>query len=191
MGDVSVLNTTFWSLQPVFWLIDFFVLLSLPVKSDPPDVPSDPVKVYRHERMRDYLEKRIFTLAAMRPQLFSLGLESRYKHDEVSWLGICWRSCLVAGIAIYNVWFWFGGITLLNENSRPTYIFLFYKANIYSGAGTFYKALSILCHICWHALPRMPSGNDGIHWNHYQIINRQFLRDAVCTSSASHGEHGK
>ena len=144
IGDGSILNTTFWSLQPTFWAIDFLVIFLLPIKDDPPDVQDNPVKAYRQERLRAYQAKRKLTMDTMRPQLFSLGLKSVYKNDQVSWLGICWRSCLVAGIAIYNVWFWFTGAASLATDACPTYIFLFSKANINSGVGTFYKVMSIV-----------------------------------------------
>ena len=62
----------------------------------------------------------------------------------MSWLGVVWRSCIVAGIGIYNTWFWFGGIEFLRRDSCPIYVFLFCKANILGGARTFFKVVSII-----------------------------------------------
>ncbi|MCJ1395507.1 hypothetical protein MMC18_008393 [Xylographa bjoerkii] len=126
-----------------FPLIDLAVFLWLP-SSSRQNVPINPAKAYRQERLLDYKEKRRFATGTLEPQLFSLGLTSVFKSGHVSWAGIFWRSCLVAGIGIYNVWFWFSGIEVLTADSCPTYIFLFYKANILGGVRTFFKVVSIV-----------------------------------------------
>lgn len=104
----------------------------------------EPVKAYRQERLLDYKHKRKLAMEYQNAKLFSLGLTSPYKNDQVSWLGVLWRSCLVAGIGIYNVWFWFAGIKLLTTDSCPTYIFLLCKARILGPAGTLFKIMSVV-----------------------------------------------
>jgi hypothetical protein len=104
----------------------------------------DPVQAYVRQRLRISKEKRLLVREIMRSKILSLGLKSQFKHDEISWLGICWRSLLVGGIAVYNVWFWFRGTSTLESDSCPTYIFLFCKVDAYGSAGTFYRVLSAI-----------------------------------------------
>ena len=131
------------SLEPVLWMTDFSVLLYLRFDSTW-KTPDNPMKAYRRERMLSYKEKRKFALEYGNPQLFSIAMTSPYKDDRISWLGVLWRSCLVAGIGIYNVWFWFTGAELLETEPCPTYIFLFCKASMLGPARTFFKILSIV-----------------------------------------------
>ena len=130
-------------LEPAFWILDFFVFLWLAGFSVH-DTSADPAKLYRRERLLNYKQNRKLGMEFMRPQIFSLGLTSIYKNDQVSWLGVVWRSCIVAGIGIYNIWFWFTGIEFLKTDSCPIYVFLFYKANILGSPRTFFKVVSAI-----------------------------------------------
>ena len=58
-------------------------------------------------------------------------------------MGIVWRSSLVGGISVYNVWYWFHGIEFLTTTPCTTYIFLFRKTDISGPARTFFEFLSI------------------------------------------------
>lgn len=104
----------------------------------------EPVEAYRQERLLDYKNKHKLPMEYQNAKLFSLGLTSPYKNDQVSWLGVFWRSCLVAGIGVYNVWFWIVGIKLLTTDSCPAYIFLLCKARILGPAGTLFKFMSVV-----------------------------------------------
>ena len=130
-------------IQRIIWSSEFIAVLLLSAGDASQDSQNNPIKAYTRERLQMWKDNRKLMQEAMAPQIFSLGLKSVYKHDQVSWLGICWRSFLIAGISIYNVWFWFTGIAKLAQDGYPTYIFLFYKASIDGGAGIVYKALSI------------------------------------------------
>lgn len=132
-----------YSLEPAFWLLDLYVFLRL-AKFTANDTPMDPVKYYRHERYLNYKKNRKLAMECMRPRVFSLGLTSVYKSDQISWLGVVWRSCIVAGIGMYNIWFWFAGIEFLTTDSCPKFVFLFCKANMLGGARIFFKVLSIV-----------------------------------------------
>ena len=138
-------DASFWALQPVLWMFDLYVFLWAALEEDS-GVITDPKKIFRRERFQDYQRKRALAIGCLKPKLFSLGLESSFKNDQTSWFGVCWRSCLVAGIAVYNVWFWFGGIDILRGPTATctAYIFLFSKVDILGGAGVFFKIFSIV-----------------------------------------------
>ena len=136
-------NYVTYSLEPAFWMLDLYVFLRL-ASFNANDTPMDPVKSYRHERYLNYRRNRKLAMEFMRPRVFSLGLTSIYKSDQISWLGVAWRSCIVAGIGMYNIWFWFAGIEFLTTDSCPNFVFLFCKANMLGGARIFFKVLSIV-----------------------------------------------
>ena len=131
------------ALEPVFWGVDFYVFFRL-ARLTAQDADVDEAKAYVRERLLRYKHNRKLVMKSKNPQIFTLGLTSVYKNDQVSWLGVVWRSCIVAGIGIYNVWFWFGGIGFLRTDSCPSYVFLFCKANILGGARTFFKVVSVI-----------------------------------------------
>lgn len=85
-------------------VIDLIVFLCLAFDT-PYETYNDPAKAYRQERLLDYKNKRKLAMDYKNANLFSLGLTSTYKNDQLSWLGVFWRSCLVAGIGIYNFGF--------------------------------------------------------------------------------------
>ena len=130
-------------LEPSLWIIDFSIFFLL---SDfrTHETSIDPVSSYLKERLLRYKKIRSLARKLMSPRIFSLGLSSIYKNDQISWLGIVWRICIVAGIGIYNVWFWFTGIEFLRTDSCPKYVFLFCKANMSGGVRTFFKVMSIV-----------------------------------------------
>ena len=129
------------SVEPIAWLVDLYVFIALQLQTD---VPESPKKEYVQSRLRNYQAIRTFARKALGMNIFSLGVSSVYKHDQFSWLGVCWRSFLIGGIAIYNVWFWFAGISYLSTNSCDMYIFLFAKVSILGAARTFFKVISII-----------------------------------------------
>ena len=144
-GTGSIIDYSFFtsSIEPLLWITDFFVFLR--VEDFPTNETStDPVDSYLKERLLQYQEIRKLARRAMSHRIFSLGLSSIYKNDQISWLGIVWRTSIVAGIGIYNVWFWFTGIDFLRTDSCPNYVFLFCKANILGGVRTFFKVVSII-----------------------------------------------
>lgn len=128
-------------IEQITWYVDLFVFIALQLQTD---VPESPKKEYVKSRLRNYQAIRNFARKALGMRIFSLGMSSVYKHDQLSWLGVCWRSFLVGGIAIYNVWYWFAGISYLNTNSCDIYVFLFAKVNILGAAQIFFKAISII-----------------------------------------------
>ena len=137
-------SSPIWStvLEPLFWVTDFIVFLWLPPAREH-NVPETPLEAFRKERLLNYRNHRNYVMECRNPRLFSLGLTSVFKDDQISWLGIVWRSSLVGGISIYNVWFWFHGIEYLATNSCRTYIFLFCKTDIAGPARTFFKFISV------------------------------------------------
>ena len=132
-------------LAPLYWTVDFAVLFALEEDHVSRDDPA-PAPEYRRERLREYERNRKIVREVNDSQYVSLGLTSVWKYDRVSWLGICWRSFLVGGIVYYAWWFWSFRVLRLGETmgSCPTFVFLFSKASIFGGAGTFYQILSIL-----------------------------------------------
>ncbi|KAL8787692.1 MAG: hypothetical protein Q9195_007648 [Heterodermia aff. obscurata] len=133
------------SLEPITWVVDMYVFMTLQSQRD---VPGSPEKEYVQSRLRNYQAIRTFARNALGNQIFSLGVSSVYKHDHFSWLGVCWRLLLIGGIAIYNVWYWFAGISYLNTNSCDLYIFLFAKVSIFGAAQIFFKVFSIIYAVC-------------------------------------------
>ena len=131
------------ALEPIFWFFDLLVFLGLN-RSSEQDASDDPAMAFRRERLVAYKESRGLATRSLRPEVFSLGLSSSWKNDRTSWFGIAWRACIVTGIGVYNVWFWFAGVDQLKESSCPSYVFLFCKANILGGARTFFKTMSIV-----------------------------------------------
>lgn len=144
----EVVHSNYWSIavsthEPFFWCLDFFVFVCL-ASFNADDLSVDPVKSYIQERLLEYKRNRKIAMDCMNPRIFSLGLTSTYKNDQLSWLGVVWRSCIVAGIGIYNLWFWFTGIESLKTDLCPEYIFLFCKMNLLGGARTFFKVMSMI-----------------------------------------------
>ena len=142
-GQAIHLSVFSSSLEPWLWMIDFYIFLKLD-HFHTHETSVDPVSSYLKERLLQYQEIRKLAREAMSPRIFSLGLSSTYKNDQISWLGIVWRTCIVAGVGIYNVWFWFTGIGILKTDSCPNYVFLFCKANMLGGVRTFFKVVSII-----------------------------------------------
>ena len=130
-----------FSIEQIMWFVDLYVFIALQSQTN---VPKSPEKEYVESRLRNYQAIRTLARKALGMQIFSLGMSSVYKHDQFSWLGVCWRSFLVGGIAIYNVWYWFAGISYLNTNSCDVYIFLFAKVSILGAAQIFFKVISII-----------------------------------------------
>lgn len=128
------------ALEPIFILADFAVSHSLQRESDE---PGNAGKVFRKQRLLNYKFHRDQVRKLRSPRLFSLALTSVFKGDQISWMSIVWRSSLVGGISIYNVWYWFHGIEFLTTTSCSTYIFFFRKTNISGPARTFFKFISI------------------------------------------------
>ena len=127
-------------LEPLFVVTDLFVLLSLQKQSYGSENAG---KVFSKERLLNYKAHREELRKYTNPRLFSLGLTLVFKDDQMSWMGIAWRSSLVGGISIYNVWYWFHGIEFLSTTSCTTYIFFFRKTYISGHARIFFKFLSI------------------------------------------------
>lgn len=128
------------TLEPLFMVTDVFVLLSLQKQSHESENAG---KVFSKERLLNYKALREESRTYTNPGLFSYSLTSVFKYDQMSWMGIAWRSSLVGGISIYNVWYWFHGIELLTTTSCVTYIFFFRKTDISGRARTFFKIISI------------------------------------------------
>lgn len=127
-------------LEPLFVVTDLFVLLSLQKQSHESENAG---KVYSKERLLNYKTLREELRTYTNPRLFSLSLTSVFKDDQMSWMGIAWRSSLVGGISIYNIWYWFHGIEFLTKTPCTTYIFFFRKTDISGHARTFFKFISI------------------------------------------------
>lgn len=138
------------SLESTFRIIDHLVLLRL-ASFSADDTVVDPVKLYQQQQLLNYKWNRKLAMDLKNP-LISFGLKSTYKDDQVSWMGIAWRSFHLAGISIYNVWFWFTGIEVLNSDSCPSYVFLFYKANMLGGARPFFKVVAVIHIVCGAAI---------------------------------------
>ena len=146
-----VIYLVFSVLDPFHWGIDFFVFLCL-ARLGTQETDNDPVKSYYQERLLNYKKNRKLSLEYRHPQILSLGLSSIYKDDQVSWLGVVWRSLIVAGVGIYNTWFWFAGIEFLRTDTCPSYIFLFCKVNMLGRARKFNQAMSVIYTIYGGAL---------------------------------------
>ena len=129
------------SIEPITWFVDLYVFIALQLQTD---VPESPTKEYVRSRLRNYQAIRTLARKALGMHIFSLGVSSVYKHDQFSWLGVCWRLFLIGGIAVYNVCFWFAGISYLNNNACDMYIFLFAKVSIPGAAQIFFKVISII-----------------------------------------------
>lgn len=129
------------SIEPMTWFVDLYVFIALQLQKN---VQESPEKEYIQSRLLNYQKIRTLARNALGGHIFSLGVSSVCKHDQLSWLGVCWRLFLIGGIAIYNVWYWFAGIYYLNTNSCDVYIFLFAKVNILGAAQIFFKVLSII-----------------------------------------------
>lgn len=137
----GTLVITAWSgLELALWLLDFYVMISM---GTPFQLQDDAAERYRQSRLRTYQRIQIITKSTWRTQVFSLRIRSIYKQDEVSCLGVCWRSCMVGGIAIYNPWFWFAGISSLTSCSCEVYIFFLGKFSILGKARIYFKVLSV------------------------------------------------
>ena len=138
-------NSTFFSAwtmnEPILWLIDLWVFIALRLQTD---ASKNPVKEYKKARLRNYQAIRTLAQRVLGAQVFSLGMSSAYKQDQVSWLGVCWRSLLVGGVAIYNIWYWFTGVGYLHADQCDMYIFLFAKVSILGPARTCFKIFSIV-----------------------------------------------
>ncbi|KAL6716375.1 hypothetical protein ACLMJK_005941 [Lecanora helva] len=130
-------------LEPLMLMIDLFVFFKLR-ELRMFDNPDDPAKSYLQKRLLHHQKIRQLARGSMNPQIYSLGVSSGFKNDQISWLGIAWRTCAVAGIGTYNVWFWFSGIEFLRSGTCPTYIFIFCKADILGRARVFFKMVSII-----------------------------------------------
>ena len=131
-----------WTMnEPILWILDLWVFIALRLQTD---VSTDPIRQYKKARLRNYQAIRTLAQRVLGAQVFSLGVSSAYKQDQVSWLGMCWRSLLVGAIAIYNIWYWFSGIGYLDTDQCDMNIFLFAKVSILGPARTFFKIFSVI-----------------------------------------------
>jgi hypothetical protein len=143
VGGPTLFQSAWIMLEPILWGLDFYVMILLQTKHELRNVQHDPVRLYRHSRLKNYQECRAVARTADKHQLFSLGMKSAYKHDQLSWFGVFWRACLVGGVSIYNIWFWFAGIPLLSTDSCPIHIFLFCKVSMFGRARIFFKIVAV------------------------------------------------
>ena len=129
------------SIEPVTWFVDLYVFIALQLQTDDSESPE---QEYIRSRLHNYQAIRTAVRNAFGDHIFTLGVSSVYKHDQFSWLGVCWRLLLIGGIAIYNLWYWFAGVSYLNINSCDMFIFLFAKVSILGASQIFFKVLSII-----------------------------------------------
>ena len=135
-----------FSMEPIMWFVDLYVTITL---QSPTVVPGNPEREYVQSRLRNYKTIRTLARNLLSEEIFSLGVSSVYKHDQFSWLGVCWRLFLTRGIAFYNVWYWFRGVSYLHTNSCDVYIFLFTKVSILGASQIFFKVIAII--YAWYA----------------------------------------
>lgn len=109
-----------------------------------PDGPSlSPAKQYRQRRLTQYRHIREIALGHLEPHLLAMNSTSIFKGSQASWLGIMWRSCIVAGVGSYSTWYWFTGVDSLSSDDCSSYIFIFCKTSATGPARVFFKVFSI------------------------------------------------
>lgn len=91
-------------------------------RSNPDGPLLSPAKQYRQRRLTQYRHILEIALGHLEPHLLFMSSTSIFQGSQTSWLGVIWRSCIVAGVGNYSTWYWFTGVDSLSTDGYSTYI---------------------------------------------------------------------
>ncbi|EME41017.1 hypothetical protein DOTSEDRAFT_27599 [Dothistroma septosporum NZE10] len=76
------------------------------------------------------------------------GILQSSTHIKMTRLSLIGYDLLVLGFGVYNIWFWFKGISILSDPPCTPYAFLFAKVDLHGWFTTFSRVFSVVVLIC-------------------------------------------